>query len=912
MVTKVVARGSQSGRKPNKSKPSGVLTLKDRLSRLTYAQAVQMLGNQGTRLLQQGGKWNVEDWDDQVYLRGDLFRLKLAPNVVVTITAMADAKARLHWRCTACETLCEHVGAAFALILDEKLSLGLAAAPAERVQMELLTEEQLFAEALRQREERAKAERMRIRPVDASDKAPWGDYLLTSAASGKTYRVALRGSEPGTSYCSCPDFRTNTLGTCKHILHLLGKLKRKFPAPAFDRPYTRRETAVFLKYGEEVELSVAAPEKVEPQVAKVIGPLRASGVKDVQDLVRRIAQLEHAGHDVTIYPDAEEYIQQQLHRERIQHLVAEIRKNPAEHPLRRELLKVELLPYQLDGIAFAAAAGRAILADDMGLGKTIQGVGLAELLAREAGIRRVLVVCPASLKSQWRNEITRFSDRSCQLITGSTASRSGQYQNDAMFTVCNYEQVLRDIQFVEQTPWDLIVLDEGQRIKNWEAKTSRVIKGLKSRFALVLSGTPMENRLDELYSVVQFVDDRRLGPGFRFFHRHRMVDEKGKVLGYKNLAELRERLAPILLRRTRDSVLQQLPPRTVEIVRIMPTDEQLELHRTHMQIVSTIVRKKFISEMDLLRLQKALLMCRMSADSTVLVNKERPGFSSKLEQLDEMIDRLFAEPARKAVLFSEWTTMLDLIEPLLKKRKLGYVRLDGSVPQAKRQQLVHEFQNHESCRLFLTTNAGSTGLNLQAADTVINVDLPWNPAVLEQRIARAHRMGQKRPVQVFVLVTEGTIEEGLLTTLAQKKELAQAAIDFDSEVDQVDLQSGMSELKNRLEVLLGAVAEAPVDVSQQRERELEAERLQRREKVAAAGGQLLSAAFQLLGELLPGVETPQTQAVAASLKERLADCVETNGEGQSQLTITLPDGNALDQLATSLARLLSLRPAEGG
>lgn len=256
--------------------------------------------------------------------------------------------------------------------------------------------------------------------------------------------------------------------------------------------------------------------------------------------------------------------------------------------------------------------------------------------------------------------------------------------------------------------------------------------------------------------------------------------------------------------------------------------------------------------------------------------------------------------------------MLDLIEPLLKKRKLGYVRLDGSVPQVKRQQLVHEFQNDAACRLFLTTNAGSTGLNLQAADTVINVDLPWNPAVLEQRIARAHRMGQKRPVQVYVLVTEGTIEESLLTTLAQKKELAQAAIDFDSEIDQVDLQSGMSELKNRLEVLLGAIPEAPVDVSQQRERALEAERLQRREKVAAAGGQLLSAAFQLLGELLPGVETPQTQAVAASLKERLADCVQTTDQGQAQLTITLPDGNALDQLAASLARLLSLRPAEGG
>lgn len=478
-----------------------------------------------------------------------------------------------------------------------------------------------------------------------------------------------------------------------------------------------------------------------------------------------------------------------------------------------------------------------------------------------------------------------------------------------MFTVCNYEQVLRDIQFVEQAPWDLIILDEGQRIKNWEAKTSRVIKGLRSRFALVLSGTPMENRLDELYSVVQFVDDRRLGPGFRFFHRHRVVDEKGKVLGYKNLAELRERLAPILLRRTRDSVLQQLPPRTVEIVRITPTEEQAELHRTHMQVVSTIVRKKFISEMDLLRLQKALLMCRMAADSTVLVNKERPGYSSKLEQLDEMIDRLFAEPSRKAVLFSEWTTMLDLIEPLLKKRKLGYVRLDGSVPQVKRQQLVQEFQSQESCRLFLTTNAGSTGLNLQAADTVINVDLPWNPAILEQRIARApYGPEAARP----------SVRPG-------HRRNARGKPAHDDRPEERTRPSGdRLRLRNRpgrsakrhvrAEKPLGSparrTAEAPLDVSQQRQVEIEAERLQRREKVAAAGGQLLSAAFQFLGELLPGVETPQTQAVAASLKERLADCVQPNAEGQPQLTITLPDGNALDQLAASLARLLSLRPAE--
>ncbi len=226
--------------------------------------------------------------------------------------------------------------------------------------------------------------------------------------------------------------------------------------------------------------------------------------------------------------------------------------------------------------------------------------------------------------------------------------------------------MLRDILAIEQVPWDLIILDEGQRIKNWEAKTSRVIKGLKSRFALVLSGTPLENRLDELYSVVQFIDDRRLGPGFRFFNQHRIVDEKGKVLGYKNLDELRESLRPILLRRTRDSVQLELP-RADDRDRPHPADRRADWPCTTRTCRSSprSSRKKFLTEMDLLRLRMALLMCRMAADSTFLVDKEKPGYSTKLERLDELFDDLFDEEGRKVVLFSEWTTMLDLIEPLL-------------------------------------------------------------------------------------------------------------------------------------------------------------------------------------------------------------------------------------------------------
>jgi ERCC4-related helicase len=888
------------------TKPSHRLTLKDRLSRLNFTQACKLLGAEGRQLIQQGGKREI-DIDEQVYLQGDLFRVKF-DDAVVTITLMADAKDRLHWNCTACKWPCEHAGAAFSLLLEEKTALGLAAAPPERIPVESLSEEELIRRALAERDERSRKERFKLQSRDPEK--PWTDYTVTSAASGKSYRVALRGRERGISYCSCPDFRTNTLGTCKHIMFALRRAERKFSEPALRRPYRRKSLSIHLTSGESLALRLGVPDKLDEQVAPIVKPLVGRDIVDVHDLMTRLTKLERVGQQVTIYPDAEELIQRQLFESRIQSLVSQIRRDPARHPLRTQLLKTELLPYQLDGIAFAVGSGRAVLADDMGLGKTIQGVGVAELLAQQAGIGKVLVVCPTSLKSQWRSEINRFSDRSCQLVLGSFAERHTQYENEAFFTVCNYEQVLRDILAVERVPWDLIILDEGQRIKNWEAKTTHVVKRLKSPFALVLSGTPLENRIDELYSVVQFVDDRRLGPAFRFFNRHRITDEKGKVLGYKNLEQLRRHLAPILLRRTREQVLTQLPERTTEIVRIEPTDEQLEIHAAHMRVVASIVRKSFISEMDLLRLRQALLMCRMAANSTYLCNKQEPAYSTKLERLEEILEQSFSENGNKAVLFSEWTTMLELVEEILARLKLKYVRLDGSVPQRNRQQLVNEFQTQADCRLFITTNAGSTGLNLQAANTVINCDLPWNPAVLEQRIARAHRMGQKQPVHAFLLVTEQTLEESLLATLSAKKDLALATLDVDSDVDEVSLVSGAEELRSRLEILLGAKAQAPLDVSQKAETVATVDRHAHRDRVAAAGGELLGAVFNFLGELVSQQEiaTPPAPETVASLKHRLAECVEEDVEGRPRLSIALPNRDALDNLAATLARLLVTTP----
>lgn len=887
------------------TRTSAKLTLKDKLSRLTHQQAIKLLGPDGARRLTRGGARDIEI-EQQVRLTPNSFRLELfvPQHSFVTISLSDGAQQRLSCSCSTCDGPCDDIAAALALILEEKTMLGLAVAPDTPLSRQAMSHHEIDALEVVAREKRAKSERMTVRSMDVS--RPWTDYQVTNKASGKTYRVALRGREPGQSFCSCPDFRKNTLGVCKHTIHVMNKVAKRFTAAQLRRPFRLKNIIVYLQYGKEVQLFIGLPDKLASEAEKLITRYRKRPqIKDIPALLKTVARLESAGYTVTIYPDAEKNIQQSCWQAGVRSRVEQIRKAPAKHPLRKTLLKAELLPYQLDGIAFAVGAGRAILADDMGLGKTIQGIGAAALLRHEADISKTLVVCPASLKAQWRAEIHNFSDFDCQLIAGAASTRAEQYDNDCFITVCNYEQVLRDLAAIELVQWDLIILDEGQRIKNWEAKTTNVIKSLCSPFALVLSGTPLENRIDELYSIVEFIDDRRLGPDFRFYQRHRVMDEKGKVIGYEKLDELRENLKPVLLRRTRASVLGELPPRTNEIVRLEPTEEQVEMHAAHMRTVSSIINKPYLSEMDLLRLQKALLMCRMSADSTTLVDKVQPGHSSKLLALADLFDRIFRDKSRKVVLFSEWTGMLNLIEPLLKKRNIAFARLDGSVPQKKRPILVSQFMNDEQCRLFMTTNAGSTGLNLQFANTVINVDLPWTPALLEQRIGRVHRMGQKQAVHAFVLVTESTIEESLLATLSAKHELALAVLDPDSDVDTVNLVSGIEALKQKLEVLLGAQPEAPVDESMQRNTQKESVGIVEQQRLSEAGGQLLGAALNFLSEALPVAEEDEkTRAVVSDLKQRFTQSISLDSEGKPQLTVTLPDTAALDKLAESLARLL--------
>ena len=865
-------------------------TLKQLLSSLDFNKACELLGDGGEKLLKKGGLYEI-DPASQVSFGQHIFWLNLA-EVSVTISSSEN---QLIASCSDCLLPCEHIGAAYSVILEEKEALGLA-------DVSPYTDEksggELIKKAIEIRQTRASKEDMSLIHDELWD-SPWGEYSVVSQNSGKTYKLAIRGLERGESYCSCPDYRCNALGTCKHIIFALKEITSHFEDSDLAREYKRKHCAVHLTYGEEIAIQVSLPTDNPPPEML---PFSDSPVSDINELMRAVQSSISAGFEINIYPDAEEYIDNHLFKNRIEGLVSEIRKDPAGHTLRKTLLKEELLPYQLEGIAFAAGNGRVIIADDMGLGKTVQGIGTSELLADQAGIKNVLIISPASLKNQWQKEIERFSNRSACVIEGIPEERIALYDNLDFYTICNYEQVLKDQTSLQRKSWDLIILDEGQRIKNYESKTSKAVKSLKSPYALVLSGTPLENRLDDLFSIVNFIDNRILGPAFQFFEDYQITDEKGKFTGYKNLDKLRAKLKPILLRRTRKSVLPELPALTEQTRLIPPTEEQMSIDASCRRTMQTIIGKSHISEMDLLRLRKAMTSSRMAADSPALVDSQLESSSGKLDELEELVPQLIVDEDSKILIFSEWKGMLDRISSKLDKISVNYTRVDGSLSSAEKETAVANFNTDPGLNVLLCSNTAGTGLNLQAADTVINIDLPWNPAKLEQRAARAHRFGQTRPVQVINLVTSNTIEERLLYNYDKKVELFTAALDPDTDICEVDMSGGMGDLRTKIQALLSSTKTKRV----KKESVISLPGADP-QQISLSGGNLLTSAMSFLADLL---QTPnqseEMDGLTREIKKLLLHSFSKNDNGEFELTLRFSNEESIDRLALALSRLNSL------
>jgi superfamily II DNA or RNA helicase len=747
----------------------------------------------------------------------------------------------------------------------------------------------------------------------------FSEFEVTNPESRNTYRVVIRGSEAGRNFCACPDFATNTLGTCKHVEFTLARLERRAGAKkALAHGFEPAFSEVYLQYGARREVRFRpradAPAELSRLAARYFagdGTLRPDAFAHFGVFLSAAARLDP---DLRCYEDALGFVAQMRDAaQRGKVLAAKFPRGIRSEGFT-DLLRVPLYDYQREAALFASGAGRSIIGDDMGLGKTIEAIATVEIMARHFGVERVLIVCPTSLKFQWEREIARVINRSTQVIGGFRRGRETGFRAESFYKITNYDTVYRDLDLIAAWSPDLVILDEAQRIKNWNTRTARSVKKVASPYAIVLTGTPLENRLEELVSIVQFVDQHRLGPTFRFLHDHQILDEFGKVVGYKNLGGIGKTLAPVLIRRRKDQVLQQIPGRLEKQFFVPMTPQQMQHHEDNREMVGKLVAKwrryRFLSEADQRRLLIALQYMRMACDSTYLLD-QRTDHGVKADELATLLDEVFETPGTKAVIFSQWLRMHEVLIRRLERRPWGHVLFHGGVESGKRKDLVDRFREEPRCRAFLTTDAGGVGLNLQHASVVVNVDLPWNPAVLEQRIGRVHRLGQTRPVQVVSFVAKGTIEEGMLSVLGFKRSLFAGILDG----GESEVFLGGSRLKRFMESVENVTAGIAAPIVEEAPEPSADEAPADGDSDAIATAAAHPVADPLTGLLRTGLDllaqlgsAGHTDRVAESAPPPLFERIRDEQSGQGYLKIRMPPPEVMDRVVGALQSFLdSLR-----
>jgi hypothetical protein len=669
------------------------------------------------------------------------------------------------------------------------------------------------ADEINKRRQRAREESFVITNTDA--RHPIFSNFRVKSASGLTYSVEVRQLDGQHSACDCVDFRTNGLALCKHteavLFYLQARHKKLF-----------KSASVAGSDRIEVTLDVAADtlrlSTGNGRLPNAVGKWFDSGGRLVSDspeaAVEALNRLREAGYPaIRISQEVGPWLENRrrvIERLKLRHEY-ELKVQSGEWPAHETT--VPLFPYQREGMLHLAFTERALLADEMGLGKTIQAIAACALLHRLGQAHRVLVVTPASLKTEWEEQIRKFTALNYQIVFGAKAGRLKAYeQNPAtpFFTIVNYEQMVADALDVNvRLAPDVVVLDEAQRIKNWNTKTAQAVKRLHSRYAFVLTGTPIENRIDELHSLMDFLNPAVLGPLFRFNRDFYELDERGHPSGYRNLDLLHARIQPFMLRRRKLEVETELPERT-DHNRFVPLHQlQKQNYAEHeqkvMKLASQAMRRP-LTKQEQEMLQRELAMMRMTCDTNYILD-QNDRTCPKLAELEKLLEECI-ENGAKVIVFSEWERMLHLVRDLCGEHGIGHAWHTGSVPQRRRRAEINSFKNDPECRVFLSTDCGATGLNLQNASVIINCDLPWNPAKLEQRIARAWRKQQTRPVTVYNLISENTIEHRMLDTLALKQSVAMTVLDK-PEVKEIKLRSGRQAFAERLQQLVTASTLSP-------------------------------------------------------------------------------------------------------
>ncbi|MFO7802973.1 MAG: SNF2-related protein, partial [Desulfovermiculus sp.] len=542
---------------------------------------------------------------------------------------------------------CKHVVAVMLDVLDRIQDWQRQPAQKEKAPpSDWLTPEEIRDKALEDRRSRAKKEEFRFVRGDMVK----GDHLLETT-SKRQYTVTVHDPEKGLGHCSCPDFTTNQLGTCKHLMALLDRFlqpqdleqarKERFPFVDIYWDSTQGLPRLFC------ERPPSEISSIRPALETYFDPSGLFRFSDLGRMLDFLAAIE-GSKQVRVREEVHTRVQEYLLKQEVEELSQE------ELP-RVQDIKAVLYPYQEEGVRFGLYRKAVLIGDEMGLGKTLQAIILGLLKKEVFGFRRILVITLASLKEQWKREVEKFTPERAVVVAGSPQMRRETYfQDDSLFKITNYEAVLRDVTILGR-----------------------------------------------------FLDPHLLAPLWRFAADHFLLsrEKKDKILGYQNLDLLHRKLNSLVIRRRKEDVLQELPDQVTNTYYLDLAKEQADMHNGYKSRLLPLLNKKFLTPMDVRRIQEILLQMRRVCDCTYLVDRQTK-ISPKLKELEGILDELVIQSGRKMVIFSEWTTMTFLIAKQLSRMGIDFVELSGKIPVHKRQALIDEFTNNPECKVFLSTDSG--------------------------------------------------------------------------------------------------------------------------------------------------------------------------------------------------------------
>lgn len=439
-----------------------------------------------------------------------------------------------------------------------------------------------------------------------------------------------------------------------------------------------------------------------------------------------------------------------------------------------------LYDFQKVGWNFLKNMPHALLADVPGLGKTIQTI------AAIGEFEKILVLCPASLKYSWSAEIKKWDDKANPIVINGTKGECKRlWLTEGKYHIANYERLLADHPFMPKE-WDVIIADEATRISNPRAKTTLILKSLKAKKRIALTGTPISNSPEDIYSIIDWIAPGYLGTYNQFIEKYavKVLTPFPRIVGYRNLADLAQRIERFVLRRTKEEVLKDFPPKTVEDVVFDLSESERKLYEgVRMQIVEEL-EKLTVSQRTLGIIPVKMLRLKQVADHSGLITQD-PKTSSKVQALLDLIEPIHRS-GEKTIVFTQFAQMAKLLLSHLNAYNPRIIM--GEMDAPSRQKAVEEFNSDPSVSVIIMTEAGAYGLNLQSASYVVHFDAPWSIAKLMQREDRAHRIGQTKPVTVYNLIARDTIDEYVTKVLHKKQKMSVGLLQDADRLEEMGLE----------------------------------------------------------------------------------------------------------------------------